>query len=186
MATRKNIDPPPAQQGTPAHRLDELEARVTALEGSARTTEASTGGTASGVSVAPSNEYTNGMTQPDALGRVKLQRIEELRLRDGGRFTRANAELPRYAYVKASVTTFNVNDTQRDHILMNTGENAIMRQGRAIKVVKDEGGKYHEGDTMLDTISTYEQSPDGAAEEIVRKYEALAAGTASPTNFSPG
>lgn len=184
----------PQEGGDPAGgdlytRLASLEHRVATLEASARTTEG--GGTqpqpAPGPGPAvPQYRFVNGMTEPDEHGRVRLEAVERERAQYGDWYRSKNAPLPEYFFVRAALTTFALNDRQRNNIISNTKENAIMRQGRAAVVYIDQAGRGHEEPWPTnDTISTFAESAEGAAQEVIAKYRDAASGSPGAIPFGP-
>ena len=187
--------PPQQHAGLPAamntttleQRIAMLEHRVAFLESAARTTEQAGGQTAvAPVSVSTPYSYVNGMTVPDEFGRVRLQAVEEERARNGAYYAGKNAPLPEFAFVRAALSTFpSLTQQQINYIHSNTKENAVMRQGRALRVDRGQDGMWHEGEPFENTVSTLAESAEGAAQEILRNWRELASGSPGAVPFGP-
>lgn len=190
-ATAKNQPaPPPADPSAEYEtRLASLEHRVATLEASARTTEGT--GTQPQPSpgpgpAVPRYRFVNGMTEPDEHGRVRLEAVERERAQHGDWYRKNNAEPAQFYFVRAALTTFPLNDQQRHNIITNTKENAIMRQGRAAVVTRDQAGRGHEEPWPTnDTVATFAESAEGAAQEVIAKYREAASGSPGQIPFGP-
>lgn len=166
-------------------RLAALEARVTALEAG------SAAAPAAGSPAAPSGPvtYTSGVGTPDARGRVQLEEVERKRAEWTQLLQGKNAELPKYFYLQQTTDLYpNLDESQKSHILMNTGQNASDgpqgRKGVAYDVAQTDG-KWATGDHQADAWGLQAKTAAEAVTEIEKKVRDLASGTASGTEFSP-
>lgn len=169
---------------TITQRVTELEALVAKLVAATPSVQ---------VSVTPSDGstagWTNGMSQPDARGRVRLEGVERNRAAWSDLLRGKNATLPEWFYVAEAAKVFPLNEVQNAHVTMNTGVNAsstlVGRWGAMYdveKVVNPITGRvsWETRNSQPDAWGIIGPTVADALREVEQMVRNLASGTASP------
>jgi hypothetical protein len=126
----------------------------------------------------------SGLAEPDRRGRVAFEQIENDRANLEAMLQGKNASLPQRFYFEGVSDFYELDETQRAHVVMNTGQNArggySGRMGRAVDVERDpeKPGQWREtGNVQHDAWTLTAYTVDDAVAEIRRKVADLASHT---------